>query len=153
MKSFLLLLLVSGTAFANDAAIVQCRNLQEAGARLACYDAIAVAAKPVTRAAQEQAFGLQPKPVEPARQEQAFGLQPKPVELTSFESTIPGQFNGWVPKQQITLANGQVWRIADDSDSDVSGKDLKVKVERNMFGTTFLVVEGTNKSPKIRRVK
>jgi hypothetical protein len=150
MKSLLPLLLVCGPALADNAALVQCRNLKDAAPRLACYDAIVVAAKPAVPAAPAAPAVA---PMTPAAQEQAFGLQPKHVELKSFNSTIPGRFNGWRPGSQITLANGQVWRVADDSDGDVSGTDLKVTVERNAFGTTFMVIEGTNKSPKIRRVQ
>jgi hypothetical protein len=51
------------------------------------------------------------------------------------------------------LANGQVWRIVDDSNAPVSGINLKVKVERNFIGTTFMVIEGTNTAPKVKRVK
>jgi hypothetical protein len=29
----------------------------------------------------------------------------------------------------------------------------KVRIVRNFFGTTFLEVEGTNNSPKVRRVR
>jgi hypothetical protein len=32
-------------------------------------------------------------------------------------------------------------------------KNPKVKVARNVFGTTFLEIEGTNNSPKVRRVR
>lgn len=141
MKKFLFLLLVSGAAFADDASIQKCRTLSDGTARLACYDAIALggtrAAAPQTRQEMEKSFGLPEK---------------KPV-LEAIESTIPGNFDGWTPNQQITLGNGQVWRVIDDSTGVVYGKDLKVKIERSAFGTTFMVIQGTTKSPKVKRVR
>ena len=42
----LTLLLLSGAALADDAAITKCRALGDGAARLACYDAIPVGARP-----------------------------------------------------------------------------------------------------------
>jgi hypothetical protein len=43
MRSLFLLLLVSGAALADDAALARCRGFADAAARLACYDAIPLA--------------------------------------------------------------------------------------------------------------
>ena len=145
MKTLLLLLLASGSAFAaDDASLLHCRTLGDAGQRLACYDALAVGS------------ALQPmRAVAPSAKamEQSFGLEEKKVPLQSVISTIPGKFEGLNPNQQIVLANGQVWRIIDDSNAPVSGINLKVKVERNFLGTTFMTIEGTNTAPKVKRIK
>ncbi len=134
MKSFLLLLLASGPVLATDAALQQCRTMKDGAQRLACYDAIVAA---------------------PARAsaEQSFGLVEKKAPLASIESTIPGNFDGWVPNQIITLANDQAWRVIDDSTGVVYGKDLKVKLERSPFGTTFMVIDGSRKAPKVKRIR
>ena len=148
MKKFLLLMLACGPAMADDAAILKCRTLAESTLRLACYDAVVIGPGP-SRAA--------PAAVAPvaSRQamEQSFGLTPKAAPIDSIESTIPGKFEGWGPNQQIRLANGQVWRVADDSSAIVYGTNLKVKLERGSFGTTFLVIEGSNRSPKVKRTQ
>lgn len=140
MKKLLLLLLVSGPALANDAAIQKCRTLADAAPRLACYDAITLGTT---------------APAQPTRQEmeKSFGLAEKKAALDAIESSIPGSFDGWGPNQQITLANGQVWRVIDDSTGVVYGSNLKVRIERSAFGTTFMVIDGTRKSPKVKRVK
>ena len=148
MKLFLLLLLASGSALADDASLLRCRAIADLGQRLVCYEAIPVGVRPASTAAKVTG----PASVA-ATAEQAFG---KPLEknaLKSFESIIPGRFEGLSPNQLITLANGQVWRIIDDSSAPVSGVNLKVKVERNFIGTTFMVIDGTNTSPKIKRVR
>ncbi|MES3020124.1 MAG: hypothetical protein V4857_00930 [Pseudomonadota bacterium] len=138
MKIALLLLLASASALADDASLLRCRTISDGVQRLACYDAMVVGAKP---AAAAQTMG------------QSY-IKPKATEPKSFTSTIPGKFDGISPNKQITLANGEVWRIVDDSrDDQVVGTDLKVTVERNFVGTTFMVIEGTNTAPKVRRVQ
>lgn len=137
------LLLASGSALANDAAILKCRAVTDVAARVACYDAIPVgAARPVAAAASaEQNFGM-----EAVKQREA---QPK-----SVQSTIVGSFDGWGPGSQIRLANGQVWRVIDGSDAVLAPRnDVKVSIERNLLGTIFMRVEGTNASAKVRRVQ
>jgi hypothetical protein len=150
--SFLLvsLLSASGAALADDAAmadhaILACRKLAETQARLACYDTIPVdagpAAAPAAAAAPEQRFGLEQ-------------VKRKEEEPRSIESTIEGEFSGWEPGAQIRLANGQVWRVVDGSNAVLAPmKNPKVKVTRNLLGTLFLEIEGTNNSPKVRRIR
>ena len=143
MKNALtLLLLVSTTALADDATVLQCRSLADAASRLACYDAMPVGqARPAVAAAGAD-FGREA--VKPKQE-----AQPKAIE-----STIVGQFSGWRPNTRITLANGQVWRIVDDSASDLPPtRNQKVRIERNLFGTFFLKIDGSNDSAKVRRVE
>lgn len=145
MKLFLFLLLACGAAVADDTAIMKCRTLGDSKLRLACYDAMVLGTS-----------GAQAVPAAaPTRQamEQSFGLAEKKAPLASIESTIPGSFDGWGPNEQITLSNGQVWRVVDDTNGVVYGTNLKVKLERSPFGTTFMVIEGTTRSPKVKRLK
>jgi len=141
-----LLLALLGTmhaALADDAAMLACRQLTDGAARLACYDAIPAgapaAAVPAVPAAV-QSFGLeQKKPEEPAQ---------------AIESTIAGTLSGWGPATLFTLANGQVWKVVDGSQADLAPvSNPRVKIVRNLFGTMFLEIEGTNASPKVRRVR
>ena len=157
MKPLLLLILASGPVLASDASLLQCRGVTEAGARLACYDAIPVgrAAPAVAVAAAPAAAPVAPAPASAATAakaaEQSFGL-PQKVDLESIESTIPGKFEGWGPNQQFTLANGQVWRIADGSSAYYVAKDVKVKIHKKTF-TNYMTIEGVNQTPNVRRVK
>lgn len=141
-----LLLAASGSAFASDASsILQCRALADSAARLACYDAIRVEAPAApTAVAQtpEQGFGMETM------------KKPGQEQPSAIESTIAGDFDGWGPGSQIKLANGQVWRVVDGSEAILPrAHNPKVRIERNMFGTLFLHVEGTNNSAKVRRVQ
>ncbi len=160
MKALFVLLFVSGSALADDAAMLQCRSIAEVPARVACYDAIPVgAAAPL--AAPAVAVAAAAAAPTPQQREQAFGMAtvkaPKsvtPEQDNSISSTIAGRFDGWSGNELIKLSNGQVWRIVDGSSAVLSPMtDAKVKVERNVIGTYFLKIEGTNNSPKVRRVQ
>lgn len=152
MKSLLLLLLASGPALADDASVLQCRNLKDAAPRLACYDSIVVpAARPVQAAAPTPASAAATATSVKAA-EQSFGLPEKSV-VDAIESAIPGKFEGWGPNQQFTLANGQVWRISDGSSAYIVANDVKVRIEKGMFKSMVMKIQGVNQSPSVRRVK
>ncbi|WP_306393087.1 hypothetical protein [Telluria beijingensis] len=147
-----LLFLASGSALADDAALLKCRAIPDVAARVACYDAIPVGA---ARPAQAPAAATAAAPA--ATAEQNFGMEAvkqRETQPKSVQSTIVGDFEGWGPGSQIRLANGQVWRIIDGSEAVLPRRsDVKVSIERNVFGTIFLRVDGTNSSAKVRRVQ
>jgi len=149
------LLGAGGAALADDAAILNCRAMTAAAARLACYDAIPVGAgSPAAGVAS--AAGTAPAAAPALPPEQAFGLEQtkRPEAPKSIDSTIPGRFAGWGPSSMFTLANGQVWKVVDGSSADLQPmQDPKVRIVRNVFGTMFLEIDGTNNSPKVRRVR
>ena len=155
MKALFLLLFVSGAALADDAAMLQCRSLADIASRVKCYDAI-----PLGSAAPVAAAAVAAVPTAQQR-EQSFGMesvkQPKAAvaeESNSISSTIAGKFDGWSGNELIKLSNGQVWRVIDGSSAVLSTMtNPKVKVERNFIGTFFLKIDGTNNSPKVRRVQ
>ena len=148
MKAFVLLFLVSGAALADDAAMRACRTNTDAAARLACYDRIDLAAASVPPApalTPQQSFGLPPAPM---------AVQAPARTIDSIESTIVGDFTGWGPNTRFKLANGQVWRVVDGSEAVLAPvRNQKVKITRNFIGTLFMQVEGSNQSPKVRRVE
>lgn len=148
-----LLLLASGSALANDAALLKCRAVTDVAARVACYDAIPVGA--AQRAAPAAGAAVAAAPA--ASAEENFGLEAvkqREAQPKSVQSTIVGRFEGWGPGSRIRLANGQVWRVVDGSDAVLAPRDdVKVSIERNLFGTIFMRVDGTNASAKVRRVE
>jgi hypothetical protein len=152
MKAFVLLFLVSGAALADDTAMRACRAQADTTARLACYDRIELGTAATVTATAPAAPVLSPQ--------ESFGLPAAPMavraapqQIESIESTVLGNFEGWGPNTRFKLANGQTWRIADGSEAVLppSGSQ-KVKITRNFLGTLFLQVEGSNQSPKVRRV-
>jgi hypothetical protein len=172
MKALLLLLAASGSAFASDADLLRCRAIADVAGRVACYDAIPVSsAGRAGQAAVVSAPAAAPAPAAPApaaapvpaisaaeAAEKNFGLTAtqmrKPDEATFIQSTLIGRIDGWGPNTTFRLANGQTWRVADDSSGNVNEIDQpKIKITRNVLGTIFLEIEGTNQAPRVRRVQ
>ena len=174
MKAFLLLLFASGAALADDAALLRCRSIADVAARLACYDALAVTQG--TNAAIKPETGTGKTPVQPAVSAQAqalpkatqqtqqqipqqadqFGLEEKianKTALDAIESTIPGSFEGWSGRTVFRLANGQAWQVADDSARAHYIDNPKVRIRRGALGAFYLEIQGTNHSPRVRRVQ
>jgi hypothetical protein len=143
MKAMLLLLSISSTALADDAALLACRGIADASSRLACYDALVVpTGEEKTRqseTSQREQFGL--------------GKQSGATDLGAIESHIPGHFEGWGPGASIRLANGQVWQVSDGSSGINYIENPKVRIRRGVFSAYYLELEGTNRSPRVIRVQ
>jgi len=172
MKNLLLFacgLLSAGAAFADDAAILKCRAQPDTARRLACYDAIPVGASPVAAAAPaaSAAPAAAPAPMAAAAApaapalapEQNFGLRPvvkkqKDVEPASIRTSVVGRFDGWAPGTIFTLANGQVWKVTDDTDAVLPiMQNPNVEITRGLLGAYFLQVEGHVNTARVARVK
>jgi hypothetical protein len=141
-------------AFADSAAIQRCRAVTDAQSRLACYDAIPLNATPAAAAPVRPAPPIPPVPVTNPVAE--FGLEQQRVtstQLPSLESSIAGRFEGWGPRSRITLTNGQVWQVMDDSSATLYLDNPKVLLRRGALGSFYLEIDGTNRSPKVKRLK
>ena len=155
MKSlFPLLLSLTGTvAAAEDAAWRQCRTLAEPAARLACYDALPLpAVTPPSTSAPNPAPAARVA-VATAATAASFGLASPEDKLQAITSRIPGHFDGWGPRAQIKLANGQVWQVTDDSRAVYNLRDPQVTVRRATLGGFVMDIEGANQVPRVRRVE
>ncbi|MFN3302747.1 MAG: hypothetical protein ACK44A_03405 [Roseateles sp.] len=76
-----------------------------------------------------------------------------PPALKQVESRIRGKFQGWTPNKRIELENGQVWRVADDSEALYELQDPKVIVHRGLFGSYFLEIEGVPFQVRVVRAR
>jgi hypothetical protein len=155
----------------DDSAFERCRGIRDSTARLACYDGLpmgAPAAAPQLPpiAPSRAPAAAPPAPSAPAARAPApaaapapqgapaFGMEERAAELPStLESTIPGHFDGWGPRSRITLANGMVWQVVDDSSAALNLDNPKVIIRRGMMGGFFLELEKSNRSPRVRRVQ
>jgi len=156
MKALLVLLAVSGSALAHDADLLRCRAIPDIPSRVACYDAIPLAATAPAAAPAKPAAApaAAPAPAPAAN----FGLsatQMRKADEPSFiESTLLGRIDGWGPSTLFRLANGQIWRVTDDSAGSVDEiENPKVKITRNSLGTLFLEIEGASQAPRVRRLQ
>ena len=139
----LTLALLAWPAAADETALRRCRTLAEAPARLACYDALPLAA-PAAAAAT-----LAPTPPVAA----TFGLQRTDAAVLEVVSSIPGLFEGWRAGERIRLGNGQLWQVSDDSSGVYYLRDPKVTVRRAAMGTFVLDIEGARRMPRVRRLE
>ena len=168
MKTIPFLLLfafgVAGAAHAaDDAAVLKCRTLKDGPSRLACYDALPVGAAAPAAAAVVQAAAPAAAPLAAASPaaspEQNFGLRPvvkkqKDAEPSAIHSNVVGRFDGWSPGTVLTLANGQVWKVTDDTDAVLPiMQNPKVEITRGLLGAYFLQVEGHTNSARVARVR
>jgi hypothetical protein len=162
------LLAISGSALADDRALLHCRTIADVAGRVACYDAIPVAAAGAAKVAVVTAPGAAsaapataevPAPSAPAvSPEAAFGMETIAKRRTdapsSIESTVVGKIEGWGPTTRFTLANGQVWRVVDGSSEwFMERTNPKVVLSRNAIGTIFFEVDGAKQPPRVRRVQ
>lgn len=171
------LLLASGAACADDAAnILHCRTLRDSPSRLACYDAMpvgAAAAAAATAPAAARPAAASPAASQPAAAagvpaivaapaiapEQRFGFRAEvkkqqDTEPDSIRTTVAGRFDGWQPGMLVTLGNGQVWRVTDDTDAVLPVmQDPPVRIVRGVMGAFFLEPEGVVNRARVARVK
>ena len=150
IKKLVPLLLLSSAALADDAALLRCRGIAEASARLACYDAL-----PLTASEGRAGQGAAKQGNQPATPEQ-FGLEEKlaPVSgVDAIESQISGRFEGWQPNTKIQLANGQAWQVTDGSSRTYDVNNPKVTIRRGMFSAFYLNIDGDNRTVRVRRIQ
>lgn len=144
------LLLLSSAALADDAALLRCRGIVDAAARLACYDALPLTGSEAKAGqAEASARNVPPTP-------EQFGMEAKsapPPGLPAIESQIPGRFEGWQPNTSIRLANGQVWQVTDGSSRVYDVNNPKVTIARGFLGAFYLNLEGDNRTVRVRRIQ
>src|SRR5690242_19595201 len=120
--------------------ISQCASIADSAERLQCFDRAAPAAKGalVPKAAD---FG---KPVAPP---------PEVAQVVAVVTQLSKTVHG---RALFVLDNGQTWRQLDGDDVQVpeppSGTALKVTIERGLFGSYHLMIEGRNGLVRVRRV-
>lgn len=141
------LVLASPLLCAAGATVLSCRQIADAALRFKCYESIEVAA-PIP--------GPDQNVPSPQAEKEAFGLEQRRPQKSApefLESSIAGRFYGWDPNDKLQLANGQVWQIADDSRGALAAIDPKVRIRRGALGAFYLEIEGTNHSPRVKRLK
>jgi hypothetical protein len=165
----------SSAAETSDSALRTCRAVADKTARLACYDALPLAAataapaapaaapassvapSAVVAAAAAAAPAAAPAvvPAAPAKaSETNFGLEAqRAAETQQIASRITGIFEGWSANSRITLANGQVWQVIDGTSASYYLKDPKVTIARAAMGSFRLEIDGARQAPRVKRVE
>lgn len=92
---------------------------------------------------------------EPGTPEDSFGKDKKILELGGEEmsSTALGEFDFWERGQKIELDNGQVWEIVNSSSLYHKARNPKVTIEKGLFSSFHLHIDGVSKSLRVRRIR
>lgn len=139
----LILLTVATPSWAADVDLRACRAIADKVARLACYDALPLEPGPppaTAGAATRNPVG-------------EFGLAPAAPrnQPEMIESRIEGSFEGWRRNQALSLANGQVWRIVEDSRAVYDLQSPRVTIRRGALGAFYLDIEGVYQTLRVQR--
>jgi hypothetical protein len=131
-------LLACGTACAvDDALVLRCRALPDGPGRYACYEALPVAQAAGSPTAETR-FGL----ARVARKEDE--------EPGASRSTVRGRLDGWRNGTRIALANGQVWRVVDDTEAVLPDLvDPAVRIERGALGAYYLTLDANRSAARV----
>lgn len=160
------------------AKVAKCADIAGAVERLQCYDEAAAEAKtamsaPAAAMPQQQAaveekneggilewFGLEGK--KPVTKPEEFGKPPAPVasgskEITEISSDVLELAKNAYGRSVFILSNGQVWKQIDGDTTEVrdpgKGELMKVTIEKGLFGSYSLSIDGRRGIVKVRRVK
>lgn len=87
--------------------------------------------------------------------EDVFGMEKKVLELGGDEmtSTAVGQYDFWEKGQRIELENGQVWEITNSTGMYHKASNPRVTIEKGLFSSFYLHIDGVSKSLKVRRLR
>ncbi len=121
--------------------ISACSSIADAAQRLQCFDRAAPSAKEA-RTPKAEDFG---KPVPPP---------PEVAQVVAGVRQLSKTVRG---RAVFVLDNGQTWRQIDGDDAEVQepppGTPLKVTIERGIFGSYHLTIDGRNELVRVRRVE
>lgn len=70
-----------------------------------------------------------------------------------IQSTIAGEFTGFGKGRRFILANGQEWEQTESTSLSTRKQNPAVTIKPGLAGVWYLKVEGSNTTPKVRRVK
>lgn len=104
---------------------------------------------------ERRTAATQRAPDAPASREERFGLSPKVLDLGGEEmsSVALGEFSMWRRGQKIRLENGQVWEITNPTDYFYKVTNPKVTIEKGLFSSFYLHIEGVSKSLRVKRIR
>jgi hypothetical protein len=137
---------------AGERDLSQCAGVDDPGARLACYDALA--GRPATPGPAGPAVAAPPVPVAvPAPSVDAFGKPPKSTAPESITARVVGKLTEWKLGTLIKLDNGQVWQAVEDRSFFYPNvpDNPEVEITNGVFGYR-LEIKAIGRRISVRRV-
>lgn len=143
--------------------VLKCLGIIDNGARLACYDRTVPALRHTPQPPAAPSAPVAPAAPAPVNKEQAFGAEridrkdapPGTVaqEAESITAKLTSVSQQTVDRYTFTLDNGQVWsQVVARSIANAKPGKL-VKIEKGMFGSFTMTIDGVTGIIKVRRVK
>ncbi len=138
--------------------MAECAKLTDNQKRLECFDTLSKQAEKAPEGFEiiELPRPSQTRPAN-AKQENPYDdFGKEHVEASGDEkmvSSIEGEFKGWSGKTKFNLTNGQVWKQSRQGSFSLNLVDPTIIIEKGMFGSYFLKVEGYNRRVAVKRVK
>jgi hypothetical protein len=158
MKNIILLCLLS-LPFMTQAEITldleRCSKLDKDKDRLDCFDTVAAYYKQhkVPQNSIDSVIPTKSSDTLVLSKEGTFGKSTSEItDIDKIESTIVGDFNGWIKGAIITLANGQKWQVTSSSKGYTKLTNPKVEIERGFWDSFNMKVEGLNSKAKVKRL-
>ncbi len=83
-----------------------------------------------------------------------MGFRREESQREEIQTTYIGEFKGWRGKQIFKLANGQIWRQAENSTFYIPKKmNPEITIKPKSMGTWQLYVKGFGRGVKVKRIK
>lgn len=90
----------------------------------------------------------------PSMQPNRMGFTDYKGEEKPITTTIVGSFEGWRGDTEFELANGMVWKQAEQDLLGVRPReDQQVTIEPGFLSAWYLKIDGINKRLRVRRIK
>jgi len=145
-----------------------CAAITDNNKRLECYDKFLKkqseqrnqeTLKPSQVNAPEPAPAVTESPEPELTVEEKFGSEglkdpsKKPKSVDEISSRAIGTYKMWEKGIPVTLENGQVWEITDHRSTYHKVTNPMITIEKALFGSYLLGVEGLNKRFRVKRVQ
>lgn len=82
-----------------------------------------------------------------------FGLEQERNDEKYIRSRLDGEFTGWSGRTLFKLENGQVWRQSEPGRFRAQIDRPLITIERGVFNSYRLKVEGMNRSIRVKRIR
>ncbi len=140
--------------------ISTCSEIKKDSERLACFDEFAeklnqssivkdIEEKPTEVVIPAEKVRIPPKEHATAKN---FGKPKDADNPISIQSTLVGEFKGWVHGQILELSNGQKWEVVSRTKGYTRLDSPKVEVSEAIFGSYTIRVEGFRPIAKVKRI-
>lgn len=132
--------------------LLQQKKNSQAESTETTQDTVKEPAKPVeAKEPKPEPQAPKAKPADSFGQEQLKTSSKK--EVTELHSRAIGKFKMWEKGLEVKLENGQIWEITDHRSAYHMVENPKISIEKGIFDSYLLGIEGLNKRFRVKRIK